>query len=94
MRLGDRDSGSGRFIQARSSARSRWTRSGHDCWASLPRPRHKGGSPSLLVPYPRPAAHLKRGESLMHSSNSTVMAAASDAHWTEDHDASSGIPGR
>lgn len=30
----------------------------------------------------------------MHSSNSTVMAAVSGAHCTEDQGASSGIPGR
>lgn len=39
-------------------------------------------------------AHLKRGESLMHSSNSTVMAAAArGAQWHEDRGAPSGIPG-
>lgn len=44
---------------------------------------------------PPPGAHLKRGESLMHSSNSTVMAAAArGAHWHEDRGARSGIPGR
>jgi hypothetical protein len=62
-------------------------------WTPLARLRHKGGSPSPPAPYPGPAAHLKRGESLMHSSNSTVMAAASGAHCAEDQGASSGIPG-
>lgn len=42
-----------------------------------------------------PRAHLKRGESLIHSSNSTVMAAAArGAHWHEDRGAPSGILGR
>lgn len=49
---------------------------------------HKG-------PRRAPGAHLKRGESLMHSSNSTVMAAAArGAHWHEDRGAPSGIPCR
>lgn len=40
-RLGDRDSDSGRFIQARSSAPSRWTRTGHDAGHPFPAPGTK-----------------------------------------------------
>ena len=56
----------------------------------------RGGDPAdHKGPRRAPGAHLKRGESLMHSSNSTVMAAAArGAHWHEDRGAPSGIPCR
>lgn len=53
-RLGDHDSGSGRFIQARSFGPSRWTGSGHEAGHPFPAPGTKAAPHPRLCPTPGP----------------------------------------